>query len=386
MNVEHRESLLGLDPASWDLLVPDGHPFLCHAFLASLERTNCLGYEAGWVGAHHLAWNDGQLAGALVCWIKLHGYGEYNFDHQFAHAWTQLGGSFYPKMLVAIPFTPVSGPRILVRPGEDQDMLIRRTLIDAACATVAQNQFSGLTVNFCQDSEQQFLADRGFAIRSHHQYHWFNQGFEDFEAFLASLTSRKRKQIKRERRQLAAMGVSFRWLHGDQMGPAEWNVFYECYASTYGRKWGVPYLTRDFFSAIGEAIPSQILVVQAFHEGVCIASALNFIGATALYGRNWGCLKQIPFLHFETCYYQAIEFAIANGLERVEAGTQGEHKLQRGYVPSSTWSAHWFPHPKFMRAVSQYLAHERKAQGELMGYLKGLTPFKNPACEPEQQA
>ncbi len=353
------------------------NPFLSHAFLLALEETGCATPRSGWSGAHVLVENAaGELLGAAPCYLKTHSMGEYVFDHAFAEAYSRAGGEYYPKLQVSIPFTPATGKRLLIKPGaratEVQDMLIA-----GLRALQRQVKASSINVTFMLEKEWQALGDAGFLQRNDQQFHWINEGYSDFEGFLAALASRKRKIIKRERRDaLADTGITIERLTGTDLRPEHWAAFHAFYTDTGSRKWGRPYLTRAFFTRIGEVMPDQILLIMAKRDGRYIAGAINFIGANTLYGRNWGAIEEHPFLHFEVCYYQAIEFAIEHQLSRVEAGAQGEHKLARGYKPTLTYSAHDIADPAFRRAVAEYLQRERLHVEMAVEELNEFTPFR----------
>ena len=362
-----------------------GNPFISHAFLNALEMSGSATPETGWAPHHLLLEEDGgKLLGAIPLYLKSHSYGEYVFDHSWADAWHRAGGKYYPKLQAAVPFTPAPGRRILLRPHADADRR-RDLLIQESRETAERTGVSSLHFTFLQKTEWEALAAQGFLQRTDFQFHWLNQNFHDFEDFLGSLTARKRKQIRRERRAALENGVEVAPLTGSAITEEHWDAFYQCYLSTGRSKWGQPYLTRRFFSLIGETMAEKILLILCRRAGRTIAGAINFIGGDALFGRNWGCIEEHPFLHFETCYYQAIDFAITRGLARVEAGAQGAHKLARGYLPCPTYSAHWINDPRFRAAVRDYLVHERAQVSENAHYLEGHSPFRrNPAEEVEE--
>ncbi|MEM7071816.1 MAG: peptidogalycan biosysnthesis protein, partial [Pseudomonadota bacterium] len=299
IHIQCSQSLNGVDAHMWDRLVPDGHPFLRYDFLNALQETGCVDAKTGWQSNHYLAWqkNDknlkNELIGAMVCWVKWHPYGEYNFDHLFADAWHHMGGQYYPKMLAAIPFTPVTGPRLLAIGDDKRRLQIFSKLLQTACDQLLEQNLSSLHINFCLQREQDFLHQQGFLIRKMHQYHWINNNYQTFDDFLGELTSRKRKQILKERASVKAQAIKHRWFTGSQMDQKKWDQFYQFYASTYDRKWGVPYLNRDFFTHISQKMGDRIRIVMGYdHEGF-ISGALNFISDHVLYGRNWGCRRQI---------------------------------------------------------------------------------------------
>lgn len=355
----------------WDALIPHGHPFLTWRFLRALEQSGCAVNETGWA-PYHLAIKDrkGDIAAVAMMYAKSHSRGEYVFDHGWADALERAGGRYYPKLQVSVPFTPVTGPRLLAATQEDKIELLntmKRMADETGC--------SGVHLTFLNDEDRQACEAAGWLLRQDRQFHFINRGYESFEDFLSALSSRKRKNIRKERK-AANDGLTIKRLIGDDLTPAHWDVFYECYLDTGARKWGMPYLNREFFDLIHQTMRDEVLLVMAFEDDTPIASALNFIGADALYGRNWGALKHVPFLHFELCYYQAIEAGIELGLSRVEAGAQGEHKLARGYEPVTTYSAHYLRHPGLHEAVADFLTRERRAVDHEVDILSNYTPFK----------
>jgi uncharacterized protein len=352
------------------------NPFLSHAFLNALETSGCATGRTGWKPVHLLVEDaDGSLAACAPCYLKSHSMGEYVFDHAWADACERAGGRYYPKLQVSVPFTPATGRRLLVRPGPQAE-LARATLIAGLKALRHETGASSAHVTFAPRSDWEALGSSGFLLRTDHQFHWFNQGYQSFDDFLAALASRKRKTVKRERRDALADAITVEHLTGAAITEAHWNAFFAFYQDTGSRKWGRPYLTRAFFAAIGRTMADRVLLVMARRAGRYIAGAINFIGGETLYGRNWGCIEEHPFLHFELCYYQAIDFAIRRGLRRVEAGAQGEHKLARGYRPSLTFSAHDIADPRLKRAIADYLARERAYVAGLGGELSAMTPFR----------
>lgn len=359
------------DAAAWDRCAGSGNPFVSHAFLSILERSGSAAAETGWQPLP-IAIDDaqGRLAGVAPAYIKSHSQGEYVFDHGWADAWHRAGGHYYPKLLIAAPFTPVPGPRLLT-----DDDGVARGLIAAAEAIVGRHGLSSAHANFLEPRDVDRFRAAGWLIREGSQFHWTNAGYGAFEDFLASLSSRKRKAIRKERASARA-GLEIVHLTGDAITEAHWDAFWEFYQDTGSRKWGRPYLTRSFFSLLGEEMADRVLLVFANRGGRPIAGALNLIGADALYGRYWGCREDVPFLHFELCYYQAIDFAIAHGLGRVEAGAQGEHKLARGYAPVPTWSAHFIADAGFRAAVADFVERERRAVEREIEFLGEMTPFR----------
>ena len=360
--------------ADWDACAGAGNPFVSHAFLSAVEDSGSAGPRTGWL-PRHAALRDaaGGLLAVAPMYAKSHSYGEYVFDHGWAHALERAGGSYYPKLQVAVPFSPVPGPRLLIRPGGG----IGAAALGRALAQAGMElDVSSVHVTFCSEAEWDALAEAGWLRRLGMQFHWYNQGYRDFEDFLAALSSRKRKVLRRERRDANAAGLSFVALSGAELRERHWDAFYRFYTSTVDRKWGSAYLSRDFFSLLGERLGERVVLMLAEHDGVPVAGALNLAGAEALYGRNWGCRGDWPFLHFELCYYRAIDWAIAHGLSRVEAGAQGRHKIQRGYLPSPTYSAHWIAHAGLRRAVAGFLDEERPQIRAEMAALAAESPFR----------
>lgn len=352
------------------------NPFVSYAFLSSLADSGCAVRESGWLGQHlFLRAADGTLLGAVPCYLKSHSQGEYVFDHGWADAFERAGGRYYPKLQVSIPFTPASGPRLLVREGASS-RAVREALAEGIKTLTDRLGVSSAHVTFATDDDIAALDRAGFLMRTDQQFHFFNRDYDHYDDFLATLASRKRKALKKERRTALENGIEIDWLTGADLTESVWDDFFSFYADTGSRKWGRPYLNRRFFSLIGERMADDILLVMARRNGRYIAGAINFIGSDTLFGRNWGCVEHHPFLHFEVCYHQAIEFAIARGLTRVEAGAQGEHKLARGYEPVTTRSAHHIPHPGLRRAVAQYLEMERRDVAEISRMLEAHTPFR----------
>jgi len=359
------------------------NPFVSHDFLSSLESSNSVGPHAGWQPQHLLVEDaKGTLLAAAPCYVKSHSRGEYVFDYGWADAFERAGGDYYPKLQVSVPFTPVTGPRLLVRPGPLQEP-VRAALADALAEIAQTNELSSAHVTFVTEPEWRLLGKRGFLQRTDQQFHWTNDGYGSFDDFLAALASRKRKTIRRERKEALEPDIEVRWLTGADLTEDVWDAFFTFYMETGSRKYGRPYLTRDFFSIVTEKMRDRILLVMARRAGRWIAGAINFLGDDAIYGRNWGAIEHHPFLHFELCYYQAIDYAIAHKLDRVEAGAQGEHKLARGYMPKTTYSAHFIANPALKRAIAEYLARERayvRAAGE---ELAALAPFRKDLVEQE---
>jgi uncharacterized protein len=357
-------------------LIQEYNPFISHDFLSSLELSDSVRPRAGWEPLHLIAEDkSGSLVGAMPCYAKSHSRGEYVFDHGWAEAFERAGGQYYPKLQVSVPFTPVTGRRLLVRPGAQAEG-VRAALADALADVCKQADTSSAHVTFLTEPEWQLLGNRGFLKRTHQQFHWNNAGYASFDDFLAALSSRKRKTIRREREDALAAGVSVHWLTGADLTESVWDDFFGFYMETGSRKWGRPYLTREFYSIVADKMRERILLVMARRNGRWIAGAINFIGSHALYGRHWGSIEHHPFLHFELCYYQAIQYAIEHKLARVEAGAQGEHKISRGYLPCTTYSAHYIVNPSLRRAIEDFLKHERAYVAAASAELAEAGPFR----------
>ncbi len=367
-------SIKEIEPAQWDRLAnPDPsrfNPFVSHAFLSALEESKSVAPEAGWAPLHLIVEEAGAVTGAAPLYVKGHSQGEYVFDHHWADALERAGGRYYPKLLSAAPFTPVPGPRLLAH-GDSA----KRTLAAALRQVTEQVGASSAHVNFIQNDDRAALEAAGFLPRMGEQYHWFNRGYETFDDFLGALASRKRKAVRKERRE-AGDGLVIKRLVGAEITERHWDAFWLFYQDTGARKWGYPYLTRTFFRLIAESMADSLLFIVAERDGEPIAGALNFIGGDALYGRYWGCLEDVPYLHFELCYHQAVDFAIERRLARVEAGAQGQHKIARGYEPVATWSAHWISNESFREAIARYLDAERDQTGMEIEALKDVTPYR----------
>jgi uncharacterized protein len=374
------ESLSAVDSAQWDAcaLAPGsaGNPFLSHGFLKALEESKSVGRRTGWQPQYLLAeTDDGTLHGAVPLYLKSHSQGEYIFDHGWAQAFERAGGRYYPKLQAAIPFTPVPGSRLFVRPGLYADS-VRDAMIDMLASIAGDNGISSVHATFCSESDWKRFGARGWLQRLGRQYHWSNAGYQSFDDFLAALASRKRKAIRKERESVRRDGLVIHQLSGDDLKPRHWDAFYAFYMDTGGRKWGSPYLTRTFFDILGSSMADKVVLVMAESDGRPVGGALNLKGDDTLYGRYWGCLESHAFLHFEACYYQAIDYAITHGLARVEAGAQGDHKIQRGYLPVKTYSAHWIVDPSFRRAVDNFLKQERPAVEHEVEALMQYSPFR----------
>lgn len=376
ISIEMIANLDNVAAAEWDALNPDGHPFTQYAFLHALEQSQSVGENTGWDPLYIIARDDsGTLVGAVPHYVKYNSYGEYVFDHAWANAFERAGGRYYPKLLGAVPFTPVPGPRLLYPPEQPE---IADLLLQAVEGLMDKHQLSSAHFNFIPDTQRPFFESRGWLIRTGIQFHWHNDNYDDFDMFLAQLSSRKRKNIKKERNSLAAHGVNFKQLTRTDITAEIWDEFYSFYLSTIEKKWGGAYLSETFFPLMGRKMADHILLVMAYKENTPIAAALNFIGKDTLYGRNWGCSEELPNLHFETCYYQAIDFAIKKGFNRVEAGAQGFHKVQRGYLPVHTYSAHKLQHTGMSDAVSRFLQAETRQINEESAAILAASPYRSP--------
>ncbi len=380
------EGVARLDARAWDACAGADNPFVSHDFLAALEESGSVGGRTGWRPCPLLLEDGaGGLLGAVPLYLKSHSSGEYVFDHGWADAYERAGGRYYPKLLAAVPFTPVPGPRLLVRPGPEAEAN-RRRLAQGLVAAARQIGVSSLHVTFAEPADAAALGAAGLMTRVGTQYHWRNAGYGSFEDFLAALSSRKRKMIRKEREAARREGLRLKRLVGGEIKKQHWQQFFRFYLDTGGRKWGRPYLTRAFFEAIGARMSERVLLVMAEHDGSPVAGALNLIGREALYGRNWGSDGAFKFLHFEACYYQAIEFAIENRLVRVEAGAQGEHKIARGYLPVETRSLHFIADPRFAAAVADFLRRETPAVEQERALLTEYSPFKCDGRQPAEEA
>jgi len=359
----------GLNPNAWDRLTDGGDPFVGHAFLSALEESGSVGPGTGWTPAPILVEDDAShLLSAAPAYLKSHSQGEYVFDHGWADAWERAGGSYYPKLQVAVPFTPVPGPRLLgSRP---------QHLLAAIESVTVQNELSSAHITFADETAAAEADHRGWLTRHGIQYHWLNRDYSSFDEFLGTLRSTKRKAIRKERA-AARQGLDFVALRGSEIGPDDWDAMWAFYQDTGSRKWGHPYLTREFFDLASEKLGDRLLLFLALRDGHPIAGALNLIGSDTLYGRYWGCTEEVPFLHFELCYYQAVEWAIDHGLKSVQAGAQGEHKLARGYEPVITKSLHFIPNPNFKAAVADFLEAERAGVEQEIGWLRNSLPYRS---------
>jgi predicted N-acyltransferase len=364
-----------LEAETWDACAGGDDPFVSHAFLLALEESDSATAEEGWLPQHLVVERGDEILAAAPTYIKGHSYGEYVFDWSWANAYQRAGLSYYPKLQCCVPFSPVGGQRLLVRPDQDREKL-SKVLLSAMVQLTDEADLSGAHVTFCTQDEYDLAGDMGLLQRNGVQYHWFNDGYESFDDFLGALLGRKRKAIRKERREALSHGVELRAITGDDLKPEHWDAFYEFYLTTIDRKWASPYLTKDFFHMIGDTMKDQIVLMMAEDDGEPVAGALNMLGGEALYGRYWGCTGRYRFLHFELCYHQAVEFAIEHGLSRVEAGAQGQHKIQRGYIPVPTYSVHFLTHPEFRRAIDAFLEREREALAEDRAHLMEQSPFR----------
>lgn len=373
IEVRLAEGIDQIAAADWDACAGADQPFLSHAFLSAMESSGSASAKTGWLPLHLVAEQQGRVIACAPMYLKSHSYGEYVFDWGWADAYERAGGQYYPKLQVAVPFTPVPGPRLLARPGVE---IGRTALVQGLLSAASQIDCSSMHITFCEEDEWRELGEAGMMQRTGVQYHWHNRGYPSFDAFLASLKSSKRKMIRKERARVQDQGLVIETLTGEALTPDIWDQFYPFYRATVDKRWGGAYLTKSFFREIGALMPERIVLVMARHGSRYVAGALNLLGSDTLFGRNWGCVKDFDFLHFEACYYAAIDFAIERGLARVEAGAQGQHKLQRGYEPVPTYSAHWIRNPTFRKAVERFLDQERSDMAREREHLKGLLPYR----------
>lgn len=381
-------SITDIEPSDWDACAnSDGgavpvDPFTTHRFLKALEDSGSVGPGSGWQPRYLSAKQGDQIIAVAPLYAKGHSQGEYIFDFNWAHAYENAGGRYYPKLQIAVPFTPATGRRFLTRDGFE--VVGMSALVQGAVQIAAENELSSLHATFCTEAEALAGDEMGLLTRVGQQFHWLNDSYADFDGFLASLSSRKRKNIRKERAQARDFGGEIVSLTGNQIEPQHWDAFWQFYQDTGNRKWGTPYLTRAFFDCAQESLRDDILLVLAMREGRAVAGAMNMIGRETLFGRYWGCVEHHPCLHFELCYYQAIDFAIAKGLARVEAGAQGEHKLARGYLPTPVYSVHWFADAGFRDAIARYLSEEKRAVDHEIEVLTSYGPFKREVREEQQ--
>ena len=375
MRVKFIESLSEVEPAAWNALAGAEQPFLRHEFLAALEASGSVGAGTGWQPRHAVGFAGTTLQAAMPLYVKSDSWGEFVFDFAWANAYHQAGMSYYPKLVAAVPFTPATGPRLLTAANGDHDTLAR-ALVDAVRGYAQEHDLSSLHILFPTPAEQALLSDAKLLLRKDCQFHWTNRGYTDFDAFTAELKSAKRKKLRRERRRIAEAGVTFAWLTGHDMTPDRWQQIMPLYASSFLRRGRDPYLNQAFFEQVSTALPEHVLVIQAEFDGEPIACAICFRSNDTLYGRYWGSSGRYHSLHFETCYYQGIEYCIQHGLERFEPGTQGEHKIARGFVPAETWSAHWLSHPGFSNAIDDYIDREQAYTNDYMDAVQNHVPFR----------
>ncbi len=374
LRIAQTSSLLDTDARAWNALAGD-NPFLKHEFLSALERSGCVGPRTAWQPSYLLAHDAAGLVGALPLYLKYDSRGEFVFDWGWADAYERTGRAYYPKLVASVPFTPATGDRLLVRPGADT-AAVARSLLTAARELAAEVDASSLHVLFPTEPERALLDGEGFLSRKSCQFHWHNDGYADFDDFLGRFSSAKRKKARRERRRIAEAGIEFAQLRGDEPSRAEWDAIFEFYSRTFERRGRAPYLNREFFDDIARTMPENLVLVVARHGGTPIAVAICFRGAATLYGRYWGSLADFHSLHFETCYYQGIEYCIREGLEKFEPGTQGEHKISRGFTPSATWSCHWLRDRAFHAAVADFLARETPHVDAYMDELEEHVPYR----------
>ncbi|OOG25937.1 GNAT family N-acetyltransferase [Thioalkalivibrio denitrificans] len=377
MNIRIVERLDQVPAQAWDALGGDRNPLVSHAFLAGLERYDCLGPRYGWLPRHVLIEDDaGGLQAAMPMYAKTNGYGEFVFDWAWQSAWERSGLAYYPKLVVSVPYTPATGPRLLVRSGADGPML-RQALIRAGIRFARDHRVSGLHWLFPDDADLESLRAEGLSLRMGCQYHWRNDGYRDFDDFLDRFSSKKRKNVRRERRRVSEQGIALRILHGNEVPDGLWETFHGFYMDTFEKKMGIPTLSLDFFRETGRALGRGVVMVLAEHDGAPVAAALCYRGSDSLYGRYWGCARDYDGLHFEACYYQGIEYCIREGLARFEPGAQGEHKIPRGFLPTPTWSAHWLAHEELGAAVADFCHREQQVMGRHCRQLMAHSPFRD---------
>jgi len=369
------QSISEIDQDDWNACLQTDHPFVTHQFLKALEDSGSATAEAGWMPYHLVLEAGGKIAGVAPMYVKGHSQGEYVFDHSWAHAYERAGGKYYPKLQLSVPFSPVTGPKLLVPAGPNQKPH-QMLLLKGAQQVASQLNLSSVHLTFLTEAERCLMPDAGYLLRAGEQFHWVNEEYTCFDDFLSQLSSRKRKAIKKERKGAAEAGLEFETVVGADISEAHWDAFFNFYIDTGNRKWGTPYLTRSFFSQLGESLGEAVVMFMVKRDGHYIAGALNLKSTDCLYGRYWGCVEDHRFLHFETCYYRAIDYAIEHGIRRVEAGAQGPHKLARGYLPTKTYSAHWLRDPGFHDAVSDFLQAETKQVDAELRYLADRTPFR----------
>ena len=370
------QSIAEVSEAEWNACLLNDHPFVTHQFLKSLEESGSVSADSGWMPYHLALELKGKIAGVAPMYVKGHSQGEYVFDHSWAHAYERAGGRYYPKLQLSVPFSPVTGPRLLVPEGPERE-LHQRLLLQGTKQVADRLNLSSVHATFLEPAERELMEQEGFLIRTGEQFHWMNDNYETFDDFLAQLSSRKRKAIRKERKGATENDLEFEVLTGAEIGELHWDAFFNFYVDTGSRKWGTPYLNRKFFSLLSENLGDAVVLFMVSREGRYIAGALNLKSRDCLYGRYWGCIEDHRFLHFETCYYRAIDYAIEHGIQRVEAGAQGPHKLARGYLPTETYSAHWLRDPGFHDAVADYLKAETKQVEAEINYMASHSPFRS---------
>jgi predicted N-acyltransferase len=375
LSIKTLQSISEMPEEAWNACLDSDHPFVTHQFLKALEDSGSATSEAGWMPYHLVLEQAGAVLGVAPMYVKGHSQGEYVFDHSWAHAYQRAGGSYYPKLQLSVPFSPVTGPRLLVPAGELQTQR-KLMLLKGAQQVANQLNVSSVHLTFLTDSERDLMEDAGYLVRTGEQFHWLNNDYSDFDDFLDQLSSRKRKAIRKERKGALENDLEFEILSGTDISEVHWDAFFNFYIDTGNRKWGTPYLTRSFFSQIGETLGDAVVLFLVKREGRYIAGALNLKSSECLYGRYWGCIEDHRFLHFETCYYRAIDYAIEHGISRVEAGAQGPHKLARGYLPTKTYSGHWLRDPGFHDAVADFLVAESREVDAEIHYLEKRSPFR----------
>lgn len=373
--IKHLQGLGSITPEQWNNLNNQQNPFLQHEFLYGLETTNCLEPE-GWLPRHITIEAEGELVAALPLYLRTNSYGEFVFDWAWADAYERAGGNYYPKLVSAIPFTPVGGQRLLINEDFNDTALLQELIIKQLLESAESANISSFHCLFPADDDSRIFKDHDFLIRKGFQFHWHNKGYRDFQDFLDNLSRKKRKQILRERKQAIASGVEIEILSGIDISDSQWHTFYDFYCSTFHRRWGSPRLTLDFFRLLSEKMPESTLLILAKKNGEYIAGAFAMLSKDTLYGRHWGCSRHVPFLHFELCYYQTIDYCIKNGLQTLDAGVQGEHKLSRGFDPIPTWSCHWIKHEGFRDAIEDFLDHETKEIDLYIDELNKHLPYK----------
>jgi len=370
------DNINNVSAAEWDHLVADDNPFIKHQFLATLEDYGCVGQRYGWIPQHIAIYDaNNVLVGAAPMYLKDNSYGELVFDWNWADAYHRSGLNYYPKLVTAIPYTPATGPRLLVAKGADQPG-IRQLLIEMAVSIAEKNRLSSIHWLFTNKTDTRVLRESGLALRLGCQFHWQNHGYNDFADFLQTLSAHKRKMIKRERRRTQEQAIELEVLHGDEMSEQQWHVFHRFYVSTFERKSGMPTLSLPFFMALAERMPRNMVIVLARHQHEYVAGAFNMRSNDTLYGRHWGCNAEFHSLHFEACYYQGLDYCINHRLQFFEPGAQGEHKISRGFLPTRTWSAHWIAHPEFKKIIDDFCAHEQEGMEQYIAELNQHSPYK----------